>query len=56
MTSSSTQAWVETELATLDLGDRRRNRRARQSVQQLADRPGGPIPVVCDNHAETKAT
>jgi len=56
MTSSSTQEWAATELATLDLGDGRRNRRAVQIVHRLLDRPGGLITTVCDGPAEAKAT
>ncbi len=56
MTSSSTQEWAQSELATLDLGDERRNRRAVRIVQRLLDRPGGLITTVCDGPAEAKAT
>jgi hypothetical protein len=56
MRSSSTQAWVETEFASLDLGDRRRNERAKCAVRRLADRPGGSIPAMCATEAEVKAT
>lgn len=56
MTSSSTQEWAQSELATLDLGDERRNRRAVRIVQRLLDRPGGLMTRVCDGPAEAKAT
>lgn len=56
MTSSSTQEWAQSELATLDLGDERRNRRAVRIVQRLLDRPGGLVTRVCDGPAEAKAT
>jgi len=55
MQSSSTQTWVEDDLATLDLGDKRRNARAVQFVESCVRYPGGTIPQVSENHAEAKA-
>jgi len=52
---SSTQQWVCDELAWLDLGDKRRNQRAKLMVERLAARPGGCIPPMCESRAETKA-
>lgn len=56
MTSSSTQQWVDDELKTLDLGDERRNRRAKRIVKRFAQRPGASIPSVFEGRAETEAT
>ena len=55
MTPSSTQEWGEDELATVDLGDQRRNDRAELIVQRFAEKPGGSIPSVSEDHAEAKA-
>lgn len=56
MMSSSTQEWVDEEFSTLDLGDKRRDRRARAAVGVFADNPGGSIPQVTSGPAEAKAT
>lgn len=53
---SSTWEWVAEELSSLDLGDKRRNERAKRMVRSFADRPGGSIPPMCENQAEVKAT
>jgi hypothetical protein len=55
MTSSSTQEWVDDDLAGLDLGDKRRDRRARSIVERLGERPGGSIAAVSEDNAEAKA-
>jgi len=56
MTSSSTRAWRNEDLRTLDLGDQRRNRRARHIIDCFAQRPGASIPSVFGNRAETEST
>ena len=48
-------SWADEELATLDLGDVRRNARIKTLVTQMADRPGGSIPQTFETHAETMA-
>lgn len=48
-------SWASDELSTLDLGDRRRNERAKELVETIAERPCGSIPRMCLNHAEAKA-
>ena len=53
--SSSTREWVNDELAALELGDERRNQRARAMVELFAARPGGTVPRMCNSHAESKA-
>jgi len=55
MQPSSTQTWVEDDLSTLDLGDKRRNARAVQFVESCVRCPGGTIPQVSENNAEAKA-
>lgn len=48
-------SWADEELATLDLGDVRRNARIKKLVTHMADRPGGSIPQTFETHAETMA-
>jgi len=55
MASSSAQQWANDDLTTLDLGDERRNRRARQMVERIAQRPGALITAVFEGKAETDA-
>jgi hypothetical protein len=47
--------WVAEELATLDLGDERLNKRAEVLLSLLGDKPGVSIPAACNGWAETKA-
>jgi hypothetical protein len=49
------QDWVARELATIDLGDERLNRRAEVLLSMLADKPNVSIPAACNGWAETKA-
>lgn len=55
MASSSAQQWVDDDLATLDLGDERRNRRARQMIEGFAQRPGASLTTVFEDRAEIAA-
>ena len=55
MTSSRAQQWADDDLATLDLGDERRNRRARKMVERIAQRPGALITAVFEGKRETDA-
>jgi hypothetical protein len=55
MQPSSTQTWVEDDLATLDLKDKRRNARVVRFVESCVRCPGGTIPQVSENSAEAKA-
>jgi hypothetical protein len=55
MASSSAQQWVDDDLSTLDLGDERRSRRARQMVEGFAQRPGASITTVFEGRAEIAA-
>jgi len=43
------------ELATVDLGDQRLNRRAQQVLEDLGNHPSASIPTACGGWAETKA-
>ena len=43
------------EMATIDLGDARRNRRAQQVLGQLGDKPRESIPSACGGWTETRA-
>jgi Transposase DNA-binding len=46
-------AWVDEEFETLDLGDARRDRRAKELMKRFATRPTASIPGACDGWAET---
>ena len=48
-------AWVDEEFETLDLGDPRRDRRAKELVKRFASRPTASIPGACEDWAETMA-
>lgn len=55
MASSSAQQWLDDDLSTLDLGDERRNRRARQMIEGFAQRPGASLTTVFEDRAEIAA-
>ena len=48
--------WGSQEMAGVELGDKRLNRRAVETVVKLSKRPSGSIPQGCDEWADTKAT
>jgi hypothetical protein len=48
-------AWVDEEFETLDLGDPRRDRRAKELVKRFASRPTASIPGACEGWAESMA-
>jgi len=48
-------SWAEEEFRGVDLGDRRRGRRAMRLVERLAERPTASIPGACSGWAETQA-
>jgi hypothetical protein len=52
---SSMTDWIDDELATVDLGDRRRRRRLKRMVARLVQRPGSSIPKAFATHAEATA-
>ena len=47
--------WVDEEFEALDLGDPRRDRRAKALLKRLAAKPSESIPGACDGWAETMA-
>lgn len=47
--------WVLEELADVDLGDKRRNRRLLSVVSDLAEHPTASIPAACGGHADMAA-
>lgn len=47
--------WVESELATIDLGDQRLNKRAKKLLHTLGEKPSATIPVACRGWSEAKA-
>ena len=48
-------AWIATELKTVDLGDERLDRRFEIVLDRLAARPSVSIPAACQGLAETQA-
>jgi len=48
--------WAEAEFGTVDLGDRRLNRRAVEIARDFYARPQAQIPQACQSRARTKAT
>jgi len=46
-------SWVEEEFEALDLGDPRRDRRAKALLKRLAAKPTESIPGACDGWGET---
>jgi len=53
--SNESGAWVDEEFETLDLGDPRRDRRAKELLKRFAAKPTASIPGACDGWAETMA-
>jgi len=51
-----TTNWSSQEMAGVDLGDKRLNRRAVEVLEKLGKHPSGSIPYGCDEWADTKAT
>ena len=49
------EAWVETELGGVDLGDKRRTRRVMRTVQTFWNRPNASIPEASGSAAEMQA-
>lgn len=47
--------WVSEELASIDLGDTRRSRRAIHLIERLPEHPTASIPGACNGWAETQA-
>lgn len=47
--------WAEEEFRGIDLGDKRRDRRAVRLLERLAERPTASIPGACKGWAETQA-
>ena len=48
-------SWAAEEFLGIDLGDKRRDRRAVRLVERLAERPTASIPGACNGWAETQA-
>jgi hypothetical protein len=48
-------AWVEDEMKTADLNDKRLDNRLREVLTQLAERPTASIPAACGGHSEMTA-
>jgi len=53
--ASRSTAWTETEFKQLDLGDARRNKRARILMERLAAEPTASVPKACNGWGETVA-
>lgn len=50
-----TASWADEEFETIDLGDKRLNKRLKMLAETLADKPGASIPAACEDWAETAA-
>lgn len=48
-------SWADEEFLAIDLGDTRRNDRAKRLLERLAERPTASIPGACNGWAETQA-
>lgn len=48
-------SWARDEFGTIQLGDRRLNKRAVLLAERLGQQPGASIPGACGNWAETAA-
>jgi hypothetical protein len=48
--------WADVEFADLDLGDARRDNRARKIIEQFSAKPSTSIPQTCNGWSETIAT
>jgi len=51
----ATKSWVAEEFAGMDLGDERRNKRAKTLMERLSANPTASIPMACKGWAETIA-
>src|SRR5260370_21337322 len=49
----ASESWCDEELEGLDLGDARRNERAKKLLTRLAGKPTASIPGACHGWAET---
>lgn len=49
------QDWVNDELSTLDLGDKRREKRLKHLVSSLSQKPAASVPQACEGWSQTKA-
>lgn len=49
-------SWGSQEMAGVELGDKRLNRRAVETMVKMSKQPSGSIPQGCDEWADTKAT
>lgn len=45
--------WTSEEFETIDLGDKRLNKRMKMLAETLGDKPGASIPAACEDWAET---
>ena len=52
---NESEVWVDEEFEALDLGDPRRDRRAKELLKRLAAKPTASIPGACDGWSETMA-
>lgn len=54
-TSDAGRSWIDTEVAGCQLGDRRLSKRLRLLLGQLEQAAGSPLPMACQDWANTKA-
>lgn len=55
MMSPSVEQWAANELASVDLNDKRRDKRARSILATFAQRPGGSVTGMAEDNAEATA-
>jgi len=48
-------SWVEQEIAHIDIGDKRLNKRAKQLLERLIAQPTHSLPTACRGWTETQA-
>ena len=53
--ANGTASWIDVEVAGCALGDKRLSHRLRQLLQQLEGAMGAPLPLACQDWANTKA-
>ena len=53
--SDAGRGWIDTEVAGCRLGDQRLTKRLRLLLRQLEQAAGAPLPLACQDWANTKA-
>src|SRR5579871_6965978 len=53
--TNTSEGWIEEDFGNVVFADERLGKRFRTLLKQLASNPGEPIPMVCQDWANTKA-